>query len=303
MKLPVSLVDSSPPSPPVLDHRPLLRSDLPLNLSCSSSESSSSRASSRRSSTPIRRKHFSPKADKVEKTGGRPSVASDNCALQAKRRCAWVTPNTDPCYAAFHDEEWGVPVHDDKRHFELLVLSGALAELTWPAILQKRHIFREVFLEFDPIAVSKLNEKKIVTPGSPATSLVSDLKLRSVIENARQICKIIGEFGSFDQYIWGFVNHKPMVGRFRYPRQVPVKTAKADVISKDLVRRGFRSVGPTVIYVFMQVAGITNDHLTSCFRFQECVDAWENRVQGKQPENINDLGLARAMGDLNLSSK
>ncbi|RVW85228.1 hypothetical protein CK203_046607 [Vitis vinifera] len=94
VKLPVSLVDSSPPSPPVLDHRPLLRSDLPLNLSCSSSESSSSRASSRRSSTPIRRKHFSPKADKIEKTGGRPSVASDNCALQAKRRCAWVTPNT-----------------------------------------------------------------------------------------------------------------------------------------------------------------------------------------------------------------
>ena len=117
------------------------------------------------------------------------------------------------------------------------------------------------------------------------------------------IMQIIGEFGSFDQYIWGFVNHKPMVGRFRYPRQVPVKTAKADVISKDLVRRGFRSVGPTVVYVFMQVAGITNDHLTSCFRFQECVDAWENRVQGKQPENINDLGLARAMGDLNLSSK
>ncbi|KAJ9693140.1 hypothetical protein PVL29_012049 [Vitis rotundifolia] len=309
VKLPVSLVDSSPPSPPVLDHRPLLRSDLPLNLSCSSSESSSSRASSGQSSTPIRRNHFSPKADRVEKTGGRPSVASDNCALQAKRRCAWVTPNTDPCYAAFHDEEWGVPVHNDKRHFELLVLSGALAELTWPAILKKRHIFREVFLEFDPIAVSKLNEKKIVTPGSPATLLVSELKLRSVIENARQICKIIGEFGSFDQYIWGFVNHKPMVGRFRYPRQVPVKTAKADVISKDLVKRGFRSVGPTVIYSFMQVAGITNDHLASCFRFQECVDAWENRdglnirVQGKQPENINDQGLTRAMGDLNLSSK
>lgn len=162
-----------------------------------------------------------------------------------------------------HPEHW--------KLFEFLSLSGALAELTWPAILTKRHIFREVFLDFDPIAVSKLNEKKVATPGSLASSLLSELKLRSIIENARQICKIRDEFGSFDKYIWNFVNHKPVVSQFRYPRQVPVKTPKAEVISKDLVKRGFRSVGPTVIYSFMQAAGLTNDHIVSCFRFQECM--------------------------------
>ncbi|KAK3004913.1 hypothetical protein RJ639_019683, partial [Escallonia herrerae] len=216
------------------------------------------------------------------------------------------------CYVAFHDDEWGVPVHDDKKLVELLCLSTALAELTWPAILSKRHLFREVFQEFDPIAVSKINEKKTVTPGSSASSLLSELKLRGIIENARQICKIIEEFGSFDKYIWGFVNHKPTIGQFRYPRQVPIKTSKADVISKDLVKRGFRGVGPTVVYSFMQVAGITNDHLISCFRFQECIAAGEPNVkddnfkanaEGKRTGDAADLGLAGAIGDLNLSTE
>ncbi|ONM16172.1 DNA glycosylase superfamily protein [Zea mays] len=157
-----------------------------------------------------------------------------------------------------------------RKLFELLVLSGALAELTWPAILNKRDIFREVFMDFDPVLVSKLSEKKIIAPGSPSCSLLSEQKLRGVIENARQILKIIEEFGSFDKYCWSFVNHKPILSRFRYSRQVPVKTSKADAISKDLVRRGFRSVGPTVVYTFMQVSGMTNDHLISCYRFAEC---------------------------------
>ncbi|MBA0836335.1 hypothetical protein Goarm_008562, partial [Gossypium armourianum] len=156
---------------------------------------------------------------------------------------------SDLCYVAFHDEEWGVPVNDDKKLFELLSLSGALAELTWPTILSKRHLFRDTFLEFDPRAVSKLSEKKIGAPGGPASSLLSELKSRGIIENARQICKAwtySHEYGSFDKYIWSFVNHKPIVGQFRYPRQVPVKSPKSEVISKDLIRRGFRSVGPTV---------------------------------------------------------
>ncbi|GMY33951.1 DNA-3-methyladenine glycosylase 1-like [Fagus crenata] len=163
-------------------------------------------------------------------------------------------------YAAFHDEEWGVLVYDDKKLFELLSLSVSLAELTWPAILNKRHTFREVFYDFDPSAVSKLNEKKVATPGSPASSLLSEVKLRAIIENANQMCKVIDEFGSFDKYIWNFVNHKPIVSQFRYSLQVPVKTPKR-----------FRSVGPTVIYTFMQVAGLTNDHLINCFRFKECM--------------------------------
>ncbi|XP_042381888.1 probable GMP synthase [glutamine-hydrolyzing] [Zingiber officinale] len=193
--------------------------------------------------------------------------------FQGKRKCAWVTPSTESCYATFHDEEWGVPIHDDKKLFELLVLSGALAELTWPVILNKRHMFRDVFSKFDPVAVSKLNEKKIVASGSIGSSLLSEPKLRAIVENARKMLKIIDEFGSFDRYCWSFVNYKPIVCEFRYPRQVPVRTAKADVMSKDLVRRGFRSVGPTVIYSFMQAAGLTNDHLISCFRFKECVAA------------------------------
>ncbi|XP_047068864.1 uncharacterized protein LOC124676894 [Lolium rigidum] len=256
----------------------LLRSGFSLDASCSSDASTDSfcsRASTGRIGRPVsgpRRKKAVPQTDHklaamLEREAG---SASPGCASGLKRRCAWVTANTDPCYVAFHDEEWGVPVHDDKKLFELLVLSGSLAELTWPTILNKRSVFREVFMDFDPALVSKLSERKIIAPGSPSSSLLSEQKLRGVIENARQILKIIEEFGSFDKYCWSFVNHRPILSTFRYPRQVPVKTSKADAISKDLVRRGFRSVGPTVVYTFMQVTGMTNDHLVSCYRFAEC---------------------------------
>ncbi|GAV71436.1 Adenine_glyco domain-containing protein [Cephalotus follicularis] len=266
--------------------------NLSMNRSWSSDASSSDSSQSRPSSSgrrPRPRKQCAVKVEKVESGG----------CLEAKKRCAWVTPNTDSSYAAFHDEEWGIPVHDDMKLFELLSLSGALAELTWPVILHKRCIFREVFSDFDPIAVSKLNEKKIASSGSPASFLLSELKLRGIIENARQVCKVIDEFGSFQKYIWSFVNHKPIVSQFRYPRQVPVKTPKAEFISKDLVRRGFRSVGPTVIYSFMQVAGLTNDHLTTCFRFQDCISGCrgEGKVEKTKLEDVIDLGLARAIND------
>ncbi|XVE71140.1 hypothetical protein DITRI_Ditri10aG0126400 [Diplodiscus trichospermus] len=281
-------------------HEQLLHSNLSLNASCSSDASTDSfpsRASTgrliRSNSVGSGRKPYPSKPRSVVSDSGLDSPPDGS---YRKKRCSWVTPNTDPSNAAFHDEEWGVPVHDDKKLFELLVLSGALSELTWPAILSKRHIFREVFVDFDPVAVSKLNEKKLIAPGSMASSLLSDLKLRAIIENARQICKVIDEFGSFDAYIWSFVNHKPIVGRFRYPRQVPVKTPKADVISKDLVRRGFRSVGPTVIYSFMQVAGITNDHLTGCFRFQECITA----AEGKEENGIKDMAKEKTTNNVNM---
>ncbi|KAK8523427.1 hypothetical protein V6N13_113372 [Hibiscus sabdariffa] len=296
-------------------HEQLLHSNLSLNASCSSDASTDSfhsRASTgrliRSYSVGCRRKACASKPRSVVSDGGLDSPPDNS---HQKKRCAWVTPNTDPSYAAFHDEEWGVPVHDDKKLFELLVLSGALSELTWPAILSKRQIFREVFMEFDPVAVSKLNEKKLVAPGSLASSLLSELKLRAIVENARQISKVINEFGSFNEYIWSFVNHKPIVSRFRYPRQVPVKTPKADGISKDLVWRGFRSVGPTVIYSFMQVAGITNDHLMSCFRFQECITAAEgkeeNGIKDARVEKKADNGigseLSIAMDELSFSSE
>ncbi|XP_064942162.1 uncharacterized protein LOC104000141 isoform X2 [Musa acuminata AAA Group] len=261
----------------------------------------------RRQSTP----RIGKTLDKAEKNVSDDSAVPPPEVVQGKKKCAWVTPNTEPCYASFHDEEWGIPVHDDRKLFELLVLSGALAELTWPVILSKRHIFREVFLDFDPVAVSKLNEKKILVPGSTSSSLLSEPKLRAIIENARQILKITDEFGSFDKYCWSFVNYKPIVSKFRYPRQVPVKTPKADVISKDLVKRGFRSVGPTVIYSFMQSSGLTNDHLISCFRFQECVAAASSSADeaNDAKRNINtkveektDTGQELTVGiDLELS--
>ncbi|XVF35558.1 hypothetical protein REPUB_Repub18cG0156100 [Reevesia pubescens] len=320
--LPSSTVNSLSPKthsvsvPSVLRrHEQLLHSNLSLNASCSSDASTDSfhsRASTgrliRSNSVGNRRKPYASKPRSVVSDGGLDSPPDGS---HQKKRCAWVTPNTDPSYAAFHDEEWGVPVHDDKKLFELLVLSGALCELTWPAILSKRHIFREVFMDFDPIAVSKLNEKKLIAPGSMASSLLSEVKLRAIIENARQISKVIDEFGSFNEYIWSFVNHNPIVSRFRYPRQVPVKTPKADVISKDLVRRGFRSVGPTVIYSFMQVAGITNDHVTSCFRFQECITEAEgkeeNGIKDMPEENITDdvieSELSIAIDELSFSSE
>ncbi|KAJ4884768.1 DNA glycosylase superfamily protein [Raphanus sativus] len=202
--------------------------------------------------------------------GERDEEASD-CFSDGRRRCAWITPKSDQCYIAFHDEEWGVPVHDDKKLFELLSLAGALAELSWKDILSKRHLFREVFMDFDPVAISELTYRKITSPEIATTSLLSEQKLRSILENANQVRKIIVEFGSFDKYIWNFVNQKPTQSQFRYQRQVPVKTSKAELISKDLVRRGFRSVSPTVIYSFMQTAGLTNDHLTSCFRHHQCI--------------------------------
>ncbi|TYI79967.1 hypothetical protein E1A91_D05G058900v1 [Gossypium mustelinum] len=320
--LPSSTVNSLSPKthslsvPSVLRrHERLLHSSLSLNASCSSdasTDSFQSRAStgrlSRCGSLGSRRK---PYASKPKSLVSDDSLDLSSNSSHHKRRCTWVTPNTDPSYAAFHDEEWGVPVHDDKKLFELLVLSGSLSELTWSAILSKRHIFREVFMDFDPVAVSKLNEKKLIAHGSVASSLLSELMLRAIVENARQISKVIDEFRSFDQYIWSFVNHKPIVSRFRYPRQVPVKTPKADVISKDLVRRGFRSVGPTVIYSFMQVAGITNDHLTSCFRFQECITAAEAKEENvtkdttekKETVNVINTELSVAIDELSFSTE
>ncbi|KAM0930460.1 hypothetical protein ACQ4PT_001133 [Festuca glaucescens] len=251
-----------------------------LSASCSSDASVESLRRGRASGGRTERSWSRPAAPKRGKAAGKVAVKDPDDAeviapvtpeaVQGKRRCAWVTPTSDPYYVTFHDEEWGVPVHDDRRLFELLVLSGALAELSWSEILKGRQNFREIFMDFDPVAVSKVNEKKLVASGSIANCLLSEQKLRAGLENARQIVKIADEFGSFSQYCWGFLNHKPIISKFRYPRQVPVKSPKADTISKDMVRRGFRGVGPTVVYSFMQAAGLTNDHIVSCFRFKEC---------------------------------
>ncbi|EPS59186.1 hypothetical protein M569_15624 [Genlisea aurea] len=267
-----------------------------MSASCSSdasTDSSHSKASTgriiRQNSAPARylerrRQRSSTDDEKLFKILAPDAELSGGGGHSIKKRCAWITSNTDPLYAAFHDQEWGIPIHDDKKLFELFSYSTALAELTWPAILARRHIFRAVFSDFDPVAVSKLQDRKISAPGCPASSLLSEMKLRSIVENARQVCKVIDECGSFDSYVWGFVGCRPILCNFRYVRQVPIKTSKAETISKDLVRRGFRGVGPTAVYSFMQAAGITNDHLVNCFRHQDCIlAAADSNVEEKDP--------------------
>ncbi|KAF8406393.1 hypothetical protein HHK36_008480 [Tetracentron sinense] len=246
----------------------VLRSNVSVDSSCSS-DSSYSVSSTKMENFRRRIKRNGLKSVKVVPDGVEvPSLFPSPPVLL--KRCDWITPYSDPLYTSFHDEEWGVPVHDDRKLFELLVLSEALAEFSWPTILNKRDVFRKLFENFDVAAVAKFTEKKIMSLKTNGSMLLSEQKLRAVVENAKQILKLQQEFGSFSNYCWSFVNHKPIRNVFRYARQVPVKTPKAETMSKDLMHRGFRCVGPTVVYSFMQVAGIVNDHLLTCFRYQEC---------------------------------
>ncbi|URD98276.1 Methyladenine glycosylase [Musa troglodytarum] len=195
------------------------------------------------------------------------SVLSDASGLEEKR-CSFITPNSDPVNIAYHDQEWGVPVHDDKMLFELLVLAGAQVGLDWTTILKKRGEFRAAFAEFDAELVSKYTEKQMA---SISAAYGLDLgRVRGVVDNAKRILEVSRELGSLDKYLWGFVNRKPLSTNYTSCRKIPVKTSKSESISKDMVRRGFRFVGPTVVHSFMQAAGLTNDHLLSCPRHLHC---------------------------------
>lgn len=190
-------------------------------------------------------------------------------ADQNKKRCSFITPNSDPIYVAYHDGEWGVPVHDDKQLFELLVLTGAQVGSDWTSVLKKRQVFREAFSEFDPSMVAKFSEHKTV---SIAANYGLDIsQVRAVVDNAIRILEVKKATGSFNKYLWGFVNHKPMVSQYKSSQKIPVKSSKSESISKDMVRRGFRFVGPTVVYSFMQAAGLINDHLVTCPRHLQCI--------------------------------
>ncbi|KAL6317968.1 hypothetical protein AAG906_031017 [Vitis piasezkii] len=251
----------------------VVRNNLSFESSCSSDSSSSGSSVKMVNSR-----------GRVKRNGLKPVKVVPHGVEVPAKRCDWITPNSDPLYTSFHDEEWGVPVHDDKKLFELLVLSQALAELSWPTILNKRDIFRKLFDNFDPSSIAKFTDKKLLSLKASGGTLLSEPKLRAVIENANQMLKVQQEFGSFSNYCWSFINHKPMKNGFRYARQVPVKTPKSELISKDLMQRGFRCVGPTVIYSFMQVAGLVNDHLLTCFRFQECNSNIKKDLQAKTEE-------------------
>ena len=184
------------------------------------------------------------------------------------KRCGWV-PANDPLYQRYHDEEWGVPVHDDQRLFEFLILEGAQAGLSWATILKKRENYRQAFDYFDPQLVARYDEKKIAALLENPGIVRNRLKIYAAVGNARAFLEVQREFGRFDRYIWQFVGGKPKVNAWPALRDIPARTAESDAMSKDLKKRGFKFIGSTICYAFMQAAGLVNDHTTDCFRYHE----------------------------------
>ncbi len=185
-----------------------------------------------------------------------------------KKRCAW-TENSFDQYIKYHDEEWGVPVHDDPKHFEFLVLESAQAGLSWATILKKRDGYRNAFANFDVETVADYGDGMIEELLLDASIIRNRAKIAATINNARQFIAVQNEFGSFDEYVWRFVNNKPIIGYWKEMSEVPVTTPESDALSKDLKKRGFKFVGSTTIYAHMQATGLVNDHTTDCFRFEE----------------------------------
>ncbi len=184
--------------------------------------------------------------------------------VDAKRRCPWCLGSEQ--YLRYHDEEWGVPVHDDSRLFEFLILEGAQAGLSWSTILNKRDNYRKAFARFDPAKVTHFGARDVKRLMADPGIVRNRLKIESAIGNARAFLEVRREFGSFDAYLWGFVDGRPQQNFRRGMKQVPARTPLSDAISKDLKLRGFRFVGSTIVYAYMQAVGIVNDHLTACFR-------------------------------------
>ena len=184
------------------------------------------------------------------------------------QRCNWAKPD-HVLYRAYHDEEWGVPVHGEHKLFEMLVLEGAQAGLSWATILKKRNSYRQAFDEFDPKRVSRYDTVKQTTLLQNKGIVRNRLKIRSAINNACIFCKIQQEWSNFDAYIWHFVDSKPIQNAWQTAQDLPVSTPLAQLISKDLQKRGMNFVGPTIIYAFMQAVGLVNDHEVGCFRYRE----------------------------------
>jgi DNA-3-methyladenine glycosylase I len=185
----------------------------------------------------------------------------------AKRVCAWV--GDDPLMRRYHDEEWGVPVHDDPCLFEFLILEGAQAGLSWSTILKKREGYREAFAGFDPARVAGFDARRRASLMNNPAIVRNRLKIESTVSNARAFLEVMEEFGSFDRYVWRFVNGTPIQNRRTGQRPIPARTAESDALSIALRKRGFRFVGSTIIYAFMQAVGMVNDHATSCYRRRE----------------------------------
>jgi DNA-3-methyladenine glycosylase I len=184
-----------------------------------------------------------------------------------KTRCPWST--SDSLYIAYHDNEWGVPVHEDRKLFEMLVLDGAQAGLSWITILRKRENYRKAFHDFNPEKVARYGKKEIGRLLKNEGIVRNRLKIESAVKNAKAFLEVREEFGTFDSYIWQFVGGRTKVNSWKSLKQIPASTKQSDAMSKDLKMRGFSFVGSTICYAFMQAAGLVNDHVTSCFRYGE----------------------------------
>lgn len=184
------------------------------------------------------------------------------------KRCGWAS-ESNPLMIQYHDNEWGVPVHDDRKHFEFLVLEAAQAGLSWSIVLNKREGYRRAFNEFDPGKVARYTEKRIDKLTLDPGIIRNRMKIEAAVRNARQFLAVQDEFGSFDKYCWRFVDGKPRVNHWKEMRQIPAISPESDAFSKDLKRRGFSFVGSTVIYAHMQAVGMINDHLVDCFRYRQ----------------------------------
>ena len=183
------------------------------------------------------------------------------------KRCNWSV--NDPLYIKYHDKEWGVPVHNDKKLFEMIVLDGAQAGLSWLTILKKRENYRKAFDNFDPKIVAMYDRRKVVQLLKNDGIVRNKLKIESAVTNAKAFLKVKDEFGTFDKYIWKFVNGKTIINSWKTLKEIPAFTGESDAMSKDLKERGFKFVGSTICYAFMQAAGLVNDHTIDCFRYKE----------------------------------
>jgi DNA-3-methyladenine glycosylase I len=184
------------------------------------------------------------------------------------KRCSWVSAD-DPLMLEYHDREWGVPVHDDRKHFEFLVLEGAQAGLSWTIVLKKREGYRRAFDGFDPEKVARFTARRIEKLALDPGIIRNRMKITSAVRNARAFLTIQEEFGSFDSYAWRFVDGRPKLNRWETMRQIPPTSPESDAFSKDLKHRGFGFVGSTIVYAHMQAIGMVNDHLVDCFRYRE----------------------------------
>ena len=184
------------------------------------------------------------------------------------KRCGWVN-GTDALMLEYHDREWGLPVHDDRQHFEFLLLEAAQAGLSWAIVLRKRDGYRRAFSDFDPQKVARYTDKRIDKLTLDPSIIRNRLKIEAAVRNARQFLAIQNEFGSFDSYCWRFVDGRPRLNRRKTMKDIPATSAESDAFSKDLKKRGFSFVGSTVIYALMQAVGMVNDHLIDCFRYRE----------------------------------